>query len=111
MSELLETIYNTLDAKQAEEITVLDFEGKNPFTDYFVIASAGNLRLSSALADYIEEAVYKAGYEVRSIEGKDTKWVLIDCYEVIVHLFVGEERAVYDLETLWGDVQRIRGIK
>lgn len=109
MSELLQVILNTLDIKQAEEITVLDFEGKNPFTDYFVIATASNLRLSNALADYIEEAVYQAGFEVRSIEGKDTKWILIDCYEVIVHLFVGEERAVYDLETLWGDVRRIRG--
>lgn len=107
MSELLQTIVDTLKSKQADHITVLDFEGKNPITDYFVIADTSNLRLNNAVADYVEEALYKAGFEVRSIEGKDTRWVLIDCYEVIVHLFVNEERSVYDLESLWGDALRI----
>ena len=109
MSELLQVITETLNAKQAEDIVILDFENRNPITDYFVLATASNLRLNNALSEYVEEAVYKAGYKVRSIEGKDTRWILLDCYEVIVHLFVGEERAVYDLETLWGDVRRIRG--
>ena len=63
MNELLQIILNTLNSKQAEDIVVLDFENKNPITDYFVIATASNLRQNNALAEYIEEAVYKAGYK------------------------------------------------
>ncbi len=111
MNELLQIILSNLNSKQEEDIVVLDFENKNPITDYFVIATASNLRLNNALAEYIEEAVYKAGYKLKSIEGKDSRWILLDCYDVIVHLFVAEERSIYDLETLWGDVKRIRGLQ
>ena len=51
----------------------------------------------------------KAGYEVKHIEGlRDSKWILMDYGDVVVHIFEEEERGAYNLEKLWGDLPRIQ---
>lgn len=104
MSELLDLIRKILDDKQAENIKVLDMRGVNPFTDYFVICTAKNLRHANALADFAEEEALKNGYDIRSREGeKESTWILVDLYEVVIHIFTEEARNTYRLEALWAD--------
>ncbi|MCR5793952.1 MAG: ribosome silencing factor [Solobacterium sp.] len=104
MSELLDLVRKTLDDKQAENITVLDMREVNPFTDYFVICTAKNLRHANALADFIEEEALKNGFDIRSREGeKESTWILVDLFEVVVHIFTQEARNTYRLEALWAD--------
>ena len=100
----LKTIVKVLDEKLANDITVIDMSIDSPICDYFVIASASNERLLLALKDHIEEACDKEGYFVKNIEGrKNSKWILMDYGDIIVHLFDIEERKNYGIEKLWSD--------
>ena len=104
MSELLDLVVHTLSEKQGENIVSIDMRAVNPFTDYFVIATAKNVRHAGTLADYVNEAAEKAGYSVRTVEGdKNSTWILADIREVVVHIFTEEARAQYRLDALWGD--------
>lgn len=104
MDKLLKTVVDVIDAKQGNNIQCLSFENASPFYDYFVIADVSNQRQLSALADYVVEAVLNAGFAVHHIEKTaDTNWILIDCNEVVVHLFLREQREIVKLEKLWRD--------
>lgn len=108
MSELLDVIVKAIDDRLGEEITVLDFKNQHPFYDYFVIATALNHRMAKSIIDQVEEKVIAYGGQIRATDGNsDSDWQLIDCFEVVVHIFVGSERQVYQLERLWGDLPRI----
>ena len=108
MSELLQLVVKAADQRLAEAISVLDFRGHSPFTDYFVIASAKNERMADSIVDHVIEEAEKAGFAVRNVEGgQGSRWLLVDLYEVVRHVFGGEERQVYNLEKLWGDLPRI----
>ena len=108
MSDLLNVIVKAVDEKLGSDIEILDFRGVSPFQDYFVIASALNNRMAKSIADNVEDKVYEAGYSVKSIEGdENSSWILIDCYGVVVHIFVGADRQIYSLERLWADLPRV----
>ncbi len=104
MSDLLKLIVKELDVHHATAIKALDFRAISADYDYFVIASTSNVRLAWSLIDYLEEALANAGYTIRKVEGdKQSTWILIDCYEVIIHLFNESDRTLYALDKLWGD--------
>lgn len=109
MSEMLNCIVEEMRKHHAKDIRILDFHHVSSYYDYFVIATASNLRLAWALSDYIEEKLLENGFSIRSKEGNNqSSWILIDCYEVVVHVFIEEERELYQLEKLWGDLPEVR---
>ena len=109
IKELVKIAYNALEEKKAQDITVLDISGVSVIADYFIIASADNERQVSALCDGVDEALYKAGYERRSMEGYSTKtWILMDYNDVIIHIFNREDRLFYDLERIWRDGKAVK---
>ena len=109
MSELLDIVLKTLDEKLGEDIVTIDMSAVSPFTDYFVIATARNVRHAQSLAEFVEQEAAKYGYDVRVREGeKDSTWVLVDLNEVIVHIFTDETRKTYRLEALWADQPQTR---
>jgi ribosome-associated protein len=77
--------------------------------DEFVIVSASNDRQVKAIVDDVERAVADAGHgQPLRVEGLDDRhWVLIDYGDVVVHVFLEETRAYYELERLWSDVPRV----
>lgn len=104
MPELLELAEHTLAEKLAENITVINMDGVNPFCDYFVICTARNVRHADSLANDLMDAVEKNGYSVRTREGAEgSSWILVDLNDVIVHIFTKDARDQYHLEKLWGD--------
>lgn len=109
MSKTLDCIVEEMKKHHAENLYILDFRGVSSCYDYFVIATASNPRLAWALSDYIEEKLSEMNIPIRSKEGNQaSRWILIDCYEVIVHVFLEEERELYQLEKLWGDLPCVR---
>lgn len=97
-----------LDDKKAEDIKVLDLQGLSNITDYFVIASGNNVNQLRAMADNVEEKLFKAGYKLHHSEGyQGGAWVLLDFGNIIVHLFNKEEREFYSLDRVWGDAKEI----
>lgn len=106
--ELAKIAYQALDDKKGKDIVVLDIRSVSVVADYFIIASGDNERQLQALADAVDEALFRAGAERRSLEGnRGSTWILMDYNDVIVHIFNKEDRLFYDLERIWRDGKRV----
>lgn len=92
----------------AERVVVLDVGDVLAITDWFIIASASNVRRVRRIAELMEEHVKAAGGEgpIRTEGLDDAKWVLLDFGEFVAHVFHEPTREYYDLERLWSDVPR-----
>lgn len=98
-----------LEDKKAEDIKVLDLNGLSNIADYFVIASGNNTNQLRAMADAIEEKLFKEGLKLHHSEGyQGGAWILLDFGSVIIHLFNKEERNFYSLERVWADAKEIK---
>ncbi|MCD7818767.1 MAG: ribosome silencing factor [Lachnospiraceae bacterium] len=96
--------YEALLEKKAEDIKIINIENVSVLADYFIIASGTNRNQVQAMADNVEEVLYKAGYPAKQTEGYRTaNWILIDYGDIIVHVFDSENRLFYDLERIWRD--------
>jgi ribosome-associated protein len=93
---------------KAIDIVELDLRGVLGYTDYFVIASGGTDRQSKAIHDRIHENMKKQhGLLPRRVEGlTESRWILMDYLDVIVHIFTPEARDYYRLEQLWGEAPK-----
>jgi len=97
-----------LEDKKAEDITIIDISEVSVLADYFIIADGSNRNQVQAMADSAEEALGKAGYDAKQIEGyQSANWILMDYKDIIVHVFSKEDRAFYDLERIWRDGKQI----
>lgn len=95
--------------KKAHDLVVLDLRPLASFTDFFVIASGGNVRQVQAVADEVVERVRKEHRaKPARVEGYNTaEWVLLDYGDFIVHVFEEKARRFFDLERLWRDAARV----
>src|SRR5947207_9272680 len=101
------------DNKKAEDIVILDVRELSSVTDYFVLASGTSEPHLRAIVDEITDKL-KETYDVRprAIDGTfQAAWVVLDFFDVIVHVMRQDIRERYDLETLWGDAPRVRARK
>ena len=86
--EMVLKVAKLLDDKKAVDIKALEIKDLTTIGDYFVIASGTSNIQVKALADEVEEGLSKLGYEPRRIEGyQSAMWVVLDYYDVIVHIF------------------------
>jgi ribosome-associated protein len=95
--------------KKGEDVVVLDVGDILSIAETFVLVSASNTRLVRTIVDEVELALKLADDEgPRSVEGlDDATWVLMDYGDLIVHVFLGETRAYYDLDRLWADAPTV----
>jgi len=76
--------------------------------DFFVIASGRSTRQVQAIAEHVWESYEGQGGRVWHVEGlREGMWVLLDCGDIIVHVFHPQMRHFYGLERLWGDMPRL----
>jgi ribosome-associated protein len=96
-------------SKKGEDTVVLEVADVLAITDWFVITSGTNTRQVRTIAEEIERQVTEAGGpRPLRVEGlDDLHWVLLDYGEFVVHVFLDETRAYYELERLWADVPRL----
>jgi ribosome-associated protein len=94
--------------KKAIDLVTLDLRACSAFTDFFVICTGATNRQVQAIADVIESRLRLEGIRPALVEGyARADWVLIDCFDVIFHVFTPATREFYALERLWGDGERI----
>ena len=97
-----------IDNKKGEEVRVLQIGTLTTIGDYFVVSTGNSTTQVKALADEVEEKLSAEGLEPKRIEGyTSASWILLDYYDVIVHIFLKETREFYALERLWGDAPEI----
>lgn len=93
---------------KADDIVVLDLQGRSSVCDYFVICTGTSDRQMQTVADYIDEHAKKTDQYKLNIAGYEHGgWILIDYVDVVVHIFDEAHRRYYDLELLWGDAPRL----
>lgn len=106
--QILEIINNSLEDMKAEDVVVIDLAGKTSIASYMVVASGNSNRHVASIAQKIEENLKKAGQRC-TVEGElKADWVLIDAFEVIVHIFRPEVREFYNLEKMWQSAANLR---
>lgn len=98
------------DDKKAEKVVILDVRKLSSVTDYFVIATGSSEPHLRALVDEITERLREeSGLRPRAMDGTTrNNWVVLDYFDVIVHVMRADLREHYDLESLWGDARRVR---
>ena len=99
-----------MDEKKAEEVRVLDLRRvQGAPAEFFVIATGNVPSHVSALSDAVHEAVKKAtGLGPHKVEGyQNAEWILMDYFDVVVHIFQKEKRAFYRLDELWSDGEEV----
>ncbi|MDY6792385.1 MAG: ribosome silencing factor [Thermodesulfobacteriota bacterium] len=95
--------------RKALEVVVLDVRELTSVAESFIICSGRSNRQVTAIAEFIQTELKKAGIQPISIEGKkEGHWVLLDYGHVIIHVFYESVRDFYDLEGLWVDAKRIQ---
>ena len=101
-------VIDAMEDKKALDLVVLDLRETEAFTDFFVVASGQSNRQVKAITDAIDLSLKKTGLRPTHMEGYDhAEWVLMDCFDMIVHIFTERTREHYDLERLWGSAKRI----
>ncbi len=103
---MVDWVVKGMQEKKAQEIMVLDLRKvSNAFTDFFVICSGSSDTQLDAISDSIEKEVWDhLRVHPHVVEGKANKeWILLDYYDVVVHVFLKEKRNFFRLEDLWGD--------
>ena len=101
---MLNTAYKALDDKKAYDIKILDIKKISSIADYMVIADGTNKNQVQAMCDAVTEEMGKAGFLSKSIEGySEGGWILLDYYDIIIHIFSDEARRFYDIERIWSD--------
>lgn len=106
--KVLNIVIKTLEDNKAEDVVVIDLAGKTSIANQMVVASGTSGRHVAAIAEHIYENLKKAKCKAMVEGAEKADWVLIDAYDVIVHIFKPEVREFYNLEKMWSSVANIR---
>ncbi len=94
--------------KKAFDVVVIDVAGLSPIADMMVIASVRSSTNLRSAAIHVEQELAKAGFKTVAREtgrDRDSTWILLDFFDVLVHLLLSEQRAHYKLESLYKDAR------
>jgi ribosome-associated protein len=94
---------------RGRDIVILDMRGQSAMFDYFVLATGSSRRQLHAMSEEIDHALEEGlGDRRMGIEGYDeSRWILLDYGDLVIHLFDPETRDYYALEQLWGQARRV----
>ena len=107
--ELALAAARTAAANRGHDIVVLDMTAQTALFDYFVIATGTSRRQLHAMSEEIDNVLegemgdkrmFREGYD-------DSRWIILDYGDVVIHLFDEETRAFYSLENLWADAKKV----
>ncbi len=102
--EMVKTAYHALEDKKAFDIKILDIRSVSSIADYFVIADGTSRNQVQAMCNNVEEYMEKSGFQMKSAEGySEGGWILLDYYDIIIHIFSDEARRFYNIERIWSD--------
>lgn len=98
----------TAEEHRGQDIVILDMRELTTFFDFFVIVSGTSRRQLHAMSEHIDEALTQQGARRLGIEGfGESRWILLDYGDVVVHLFDPETRRYYALEDLWSHARQV----
>ncbi len=98
-------VVSLLEDKQAEAITIYDVKGRSPLTDTVIVCTINNIRKMDAIVSQLrKDFVHHKKYELHHIEGKaESGWMIVDLYDVVIHLMDPQVRQKMNVETILQD--------
>lgn len=101
--QILDLAVTSLDDDKAKNLITIPLAGKTSIADHLVIASGTSQRQVVAMAEHLVTKLKQSGMTGVVAEGKATgDWVVVDAFDIIIHLFRPEVREFYNLEKMWG---------
>jgi ribosome-associated protein len=101
---LVKLCCQALDAKKAVDLRVLDVSAQSSITDYLVLATGTSEPHLRALRVELEKAIDSSSHRILGMEtAQESGWVVVDVFDVMIHLFSAGARSKYGLENLWKD--------
>jgi ribosome-associated protein len=105
---LLKQICHALEEKKAEDLKVLGVSEQSSITDYLVLATGNSEPHLRALRVEIEKIIDQSGARILGMDtDQGSGWLVVDAFDIMVHVFTPENRKKYALESLWKDAQEI----
>lgn len=103
--DVLDTVLKAISERKAHRIINYDTTSMAPYMDNMIVASTDNVIQNNAVAQNIKDRLYEAGYtgDYRLEGTRESKWILVDLKEIVIHLFVQGERDLYQLDRLYAD--------
>ena len=93
---------------KGEEITILDLRKLTPITNYFVLCTGASERQLKAIGSRIQRDLKERGVRKLGAQGDSASgWILVNYFNVVVHVFSRTAHGFYDLEMLWGDPPKV----
>lgn len=101
---LIKELVAMIEERQGQDVVLLDMQTASPLMDYMIVTHVSNPRLLMALANYVKDFLDQKQINYSPIEGsQSSRWLLIDGKDVVIHIFLEDERENYNLEKLWVD--------
>ena len=95
-------VLEQLEDMKAKDITIIDVSANSDVTDTMIICTGNSKRHVRSIAEQTALAAKNAGEAPLGIEGlEDSKWVLLDLFNIVIHVMQEETREFYQLEKLW----------
>ena len=106
---ILKKVWQIIEEKQGQEVTILDVREIASFTSFFVICEGRNKKQLQAICDELTHRLKKEeGLRPSHIEGfREAQWILLDYLEFVIHIFDPKTRSFYAIERLWSDGVRL----
>jgi ribosome-associated protein len=106
--ELVKICCRALEEKKAEDLRVLDVSAQSSITDFLVLATGTSDPHLRALRVELEKAIDASQHRIVGMEtAQESGWIVVDVFDVMIHIFTAENRAKYGLENLWKDATEI----
>ncbi|MDD3999484.1 MAG: ribosome silencing factor [Bacilli bacterium] len=106
--QILENVLKCLNEAKVKDIKIYDTTAITPFYDQIINTTVSNSRQLSAVVRRLRDLSAEKNYPLKGIEGlSGGYWALIDLRDVLVNVFLSEEREKYNLDKLWKDLPQI----
>jgi len=106
--DALKIALKAADNKKARDLLALDISRIASFASYFIFCTGDSSRQIQAIADEIQKKLKEAGIHASHVEGyQNSEWILLDYFDLVIHIFSQEARTFYDLERLWRDGKKL----
>lgn len=99
--QLMRCAKEALLSKKAANITVFDVRNTSPVTDYYMIASGATAAQLKAMANAVSATLKETGFKIRVSGTPDDGWIVVDLFDLVIHIFQTETREYYSIEELW----------
>jgi len=107
--ELMKRAREALLSKKAADVIVFDVRKTSPVTDYYVIASGATAAQLKAMSNSVNQVLKEAGQANARCSGvPDDGWMVLDLFDVVIHIFQDEIRSYYSIEELWDNCPRVK---